>query len=32
MGGSEYDLVFVGSDNHLNTFGIRWFYRRYLRA
>ena len=23
----DYDLLFVGSENHLNTFGIRWFYR-----
>ncbi len=23
----EYDLVFVGSENHLNTRGIHWFYR-----
>jgi hypothetical protein len=31
----EYDLVFVGSENHLNTRGIHWFYRHifvpYLR-
>jgi glycosyltransferase involved in cell wall biosynthesis len=35
QGRSEYDLVFVGSENHLNTFGIKWFYRHiylpYLR-
>ena len=31
----DYDLVFVGSENHLNTIGIHWFYRHiyvpYLR-
>jgi hypothetical protein len=34
-GPCKYDLVFVGSENHLNTHGIRWFYRHiyvpYLR-
>ena len=35
QGPFRYDLVFVGSENHLNTHGIRWFYRHiflpYLR-
>jgi glycosyltransferase involved in cell wall biosynthesis len=32
---TPYDIVFVGSENHLNTFGANWFYRHvyvpYLR-
>jgi hypothetical protein len=32
---ARYDIVFVGSENHLNTFGANWFYRNvyvpYLR-